>query len=241
MFLCKVCRPSEVENVGGQTNSEPESIFKCLWCKSQSNFKYNLKRHIETLHDGVEEDPPIEEDATESHIETPEPSIVHPKVNTIEDFLKGIGLENHTEKFITEGVDLNMLFSFETKEELVYCLKEVGIKRFGDRYKIEEGIKAEKRALQSDKNRGEKLKCSSNSIRRSENNDDMNQGEGNSELIQTLITHDYVKTKASTMYLNDEDNTLNIADVSSIPNYPMETNKKEETCLFMPPVNTTSL
>ena len=64
---------------------------------------------------------------------------------TIENILVEKGWKSISENFTNEGVDLKMLLSFE-EEDLKDCLKEIGIKRFGDRYKVLEIVRPAKRA-----------------------------------------------------------------------------------------------
>ena len=56
-----------------------------------------------------------------------------PKI-TLEQMLENLGLSNLYEKFISEGVDMDMLISLNNKD-MKECMTEVGIKRFGDRHR----------------------------------------------------------------------------------------------------------
>ena len=58
--------------------------------------------------------------------------------------LKELGLEFLHKTFENENVSMEMLLSMSV-DDLKECMKEIGIKRFGDRHKIVEFVLREKR------------------------------------------------------------------------------------------------
>ena len=66
--------------------------------------------------------------------ETSPPIIVVGCIASLEDILVELGLNNHLKNFEDEGVDIDMLLSLKSTFEIKDCLKEIGIKRFGDRH-----------------------------------------------------------------------------------------------------------
>ena len=57
----------------------------------------------------------------------------------VESILKDINLEHLLETFEAVAVDLKMLLSFN-KSDMNECMKDVGIKKFGERHRIVEKI-----------------------------------------------------------------------------------------------------
>ena len=67
------------------------------------------------------------------------------KENNLETVLKDLDLENILETVLDEAVALKMLLSFNESDSMKDCIKDIGIKRFGDRHKIIEKIRQIKR------------------------------------------------------------------------------------------------
>lgn len=107
-------------------------------CDFKSVFRYNLKRHmnnIHTINDSTDEYEPV---SAQDFTQIPPPDISQEK-EELKDILRDLNLVNLLENFENEGVDLDLLISMD-KDDLKDCLKEVGVKRFGDRYRICERI-----------------------------------------------------------------------------------------------------
>ena len=62
----------------------------------------------------------------------------------MQTFLRHLELESLIEIFQSEGVDLPMLLAFN-ETEMKECMKDIGIKRFGDRFKIVKQISVMKK------------------------------------------------------------------------------------------------
>ena len=73
------------------------------------------------------------------------------KENNLETVLKDLDLENILETVLDEAVALKMLLSFNESDSMKDCIKDIGIKRFGDRHKIIEKIRQIKRHKIDDK------------------------------------------------------------------------------------------
>ena len=63
----------------------------------------------------------------------------------LKDVLKDLNLDSLLRNFESEGVDLDLLITLD-KAEIKDSLKEIGVKRFGDRHKLCERILVEKRS-----------------------------------------------------------------------------------------------
>ena len=144
VFLCRSCKP--VINID-KPSARPSTVeaYSCKACDFKTSFKYNLKRHIEKQHGGND----LPEVQTEQEQETEEnlEKEVHEetmKETTMEELLNELDLGSLLTCFVSEGVDLAMLKLMDNVD-VKECLKEIGIKRFGDRHKIAERILIEKR------------------------------------------------------------------------------------------------
>ena len=153
VFICKTCKPSvDTQERRPKTNEN----LACRKCDFKSAFRYNLKRHIDNVHDGndlPEETGDLNEEELQVGSEEQvvldnkhcNPSnITPPRKAELRDILDELNFINLLENFESEGVDLEVLKSMG-KDDIKDCLKEVGIKRFGDRHKICERILTEKR------------------------------------------------------------------------------------------------
>ena len=142
VFLCKSCKPVSDDPTTGKSKTSTDG-FACNICEFKSAFKYNLSRHMDSQH-GELDDPAVlpEPEKELGSISVTEPTAEYPL--TLENMLKELGLSNLLENFAAEGVDMDMLKSL-SNEDTKECMKEVGVKRFGDRHKILQQISIEKR------------------------------------------------------------------------------------------------
>ena len=69
---------------------------------------------------------------------------------SLEEMLKEIKLENLLHNFVSEGMDMEILLTMD-ENDIKECLREIGIKRFGDRHKINQRILIEKRKSLTEK------------------------------------------------------------------------------------------
>ena len=106
VFICKAC-----------TNNSRSYKIQC-WsfvlkkCYFKAAFKYNLKRHIDNMHDGndvtdqtvaeIQEEPPV--------VDCPPPLYVQRTVD-LKDVLKDLDLDSLLRNFESEGVDLDLLIT----------------------------------------------------------------------------------------------------------------------------------
>ena len=212
-FICRLCKPVEIQSRGLKT----DSIFKCQICTFTSSFKYSLKRHIQLKHDGIETleashcNEIMNPDISKTPSETPPPD---PECPTIENMLDDIGLKNLEEHFLSEGVDAKMLLGFDL-EELKNCLKEIGIKRFGDRHKITEKVRQIKSSINSKSQKEMEEECMADSPTKSfegiENEADTPSGIVS---VSDILTNDN-DIKASTRYSSLNENVTTTENVSS--------------------------
>ena len=149
VFLCKSCKPVSDDPTTDQSKT-PTDGFACNVCEFKSAFKYNLGRHMDSQHGGLDDPNDGPEPETELgniyDIDIPVTELAAENVLTLEDMLKELGLSNLLENFTAEGVDMDMLKSLNN-EEMEECMKEVGVKRFGDRHNILQHILIEKRKV----------------------------------------------------------------------------------------------
>ena len=103
-----------------------------------------MKRHIVRVHGGVEEPEPEEVVSTDLSQETLNVDLnpvseITPELD-LATILTELKLEHLLNNFVSEGVNLEMLV-FMNSTDLKECLKEVNVKRFGDRFKICERLR----------------------------------------------------------------------------------------------------
>ena len=67
------------------------------------------------------------------------------KEYNLETKLKELCLEIFFENFVAEAIDLKMLLILFNESDMKECMKDIGIKRFGDRHKLIEKIRIMKR------------------------------------------------------------------------------------------------
>ena len=144
VFLCNSCKPF-IDVPGNHSTSTSVDNFRCKVCNFKSTFKYNLKRHVDRQHNGdnqphmqAEYQENVEE--VEGGIEPSLSNIEDTCETTLEDILNELDLSIYLKNFQDEGVDMDMLLSMTTSFEIKDCLKEIGIKRFGDRHNISEKV-----------------------------------------------------------------------------------------------------
>ena len=142
VFLCRACKPVE-RNIMKPTPKTSDG-FKCDCCNFKTMFKYNLQRHMELKHKGEQSQPEHVINEISKVVENKTQKEDSEKENNLETMLKDLDLENLFENFVAEAVDLKMLLSFN-ESDMKDCMKDIGIKRFGDRHKIIEKIRQIKR------------------------------------------------------------------------------------------------
>ena len=106
-------------------------MFSCNICTFKSKHKFSFNRHVESMHGGTSSTPNV----------MPEPCIIDYssievyRAIDVRSMLSSIQLEEMTNKFVSEGLDMEMLLSMQIAD-IKECLREIGINRFGDRQKI---------------------------------------------------------------------------------------------------------
>jgi hypothetical protein len=149
VFLCKSCNPASVDPTIDKSET-PTDGFSCNVCEFKYAFKYNLGRHMDSQHGGLEGptgEPEPEADTEIGiiyDIDIPVTGLAAEIEIPLEDMLEEMGLSNLLENFVAEGVDMDMLKSLNNEDMKEY-MKEVGVKRFGDRHKIVQQISIGKR------------------------------------------------------------------------------------------------
>ena len=141
VFLCKSCKPCSTSS--RRTAPKPLDGFKCDHCDFKTAFKYNLQRHVENKHTG-EADFSVNQitestEANEEELGDADISNVVDSNYSLTNMLKELDLENLLENFVSDGVDLAMLLSFNNTD-MKECMKDIGIRRFGDRHRIVEKV-----------------------------------------------------------------------------------------------------
>ena len=143
IFICKNFKPS-VDNEKRRLKSDENHA--CRKCDFKSAFRYNLKRHIDNVHEGNDQPEEtgawmdkdqnaIDEEVVFTNKNAHQSTTTMTKEAELKDNLDELNLINLLEIFESEGVDLEVLKSME-KDDIKDCLREVGVKRFGDRHKI---------------------------------------------------------------------------------------------------------
>ena len=120
VFICKTCKPSvDTQERRPKTNEN----LTCRKCDFKSAFRYNLKRHIDNVHDGndlPEETGALNEEELQVGSEEQvvldnkhcNPSnITPPRKAELRDILDELNFINLLENFESEGVDLEVLKS----------------------------------------------------------------------------------------------------------------------------------
>ena len=145
IFLCMICKPKSDQSSPNTANLKEG--FKCRACDFKSEFKYNLQRHVEKKHGGddmplIELQPEVQD--SDEEIEVDQNEAESGEEYSMTDLLKELNLEIYLNKFVSEGVNMKMLLSFNSFD-MKDCMKELGIHRFGDRHRITERVLVETR------------------------------------------------------------------------------------------------
>ena len=149
VFLCKSCKPStDIIQVAAKSIDG----FVCKSCDFKTSFKYNLQRHMQNKHAGIDEDwqgeqiSEVDESPKDrNEIDERESNSQHDHLEySVRQMLKEMNLENLLANFESQGVDMKMLISFDDAA-MKECMKEIGINRFGDRHRIVERVLVERR------------------------------------------------------------------------------------------------
>ena len=134
-FYCNMCTPSDTNQDKDMETSTRIACkvaggFKCQKCGLISKSYYNLKRHIGRMHLEEETEAPIEQvnevarepDNVDGINESDDPS--HTESDNIDRFLKNIGLEQYTNVFSDN--DMDVLLDLRP-EEFTDMVKDFGI------------------------------------------------------------------------------------------------------------------
>ena len=125
-----------------------DGVYKCKVCKFMSKTKFSLKRHIQTIHGGMQELEIVIEE-THKTAEADEPEMVEDtradaseggslqKDLGIESLLVDGGLPHILPLMKEQNIDIEILFEMKKHEFL-----EIGILTFGDWHKLEKLLKS---------------------------------------------------------------------------------------------------